>query len=218
MVAGEFRKEVTSTVLWLLNYGLKVQCFKVIPYKLGDQLLLDCDQIIPIKEAEDYIIKVASKNRQEIDNQEELENRYGVRQLFWTQFLKEINKHNTICSNISPAKESWLGTATGVSGVGINLVATRSYARVEVYINRGDERGDNKEIFDYFLKNKEKIEKDFGGQLVWERMDDNVTSRIKWQLNNVSIFEEKDYPKMNEFLIDGLNRMRNAFLEPIKNL
>jgi hypothetical protein len=218
MVAGEFRKEVTSTVLWLLNYGLKVQCFKVIPYKLGEQLLLDCDQIIPIKEAEDYIIKVASKNRQEIDNQEELENRYNIRQVFWTQFLKEINKHNTICANISPGKEAWLGTATGMSGVGINLVVTRSYARVEVYINRGDKNGDNKAIFDYFFNSKEKIEKDFGGQLVWERMDDNVTSRIKWQLDDVSIFEEKDYPKMNTFLIDGLNRMRNAFLEPIKNL
>ena len=51
MVAGEFRKEVTSTVLWLLNYGLKVQCFKVTPYKLGDKLLLDFIQIIQIKEA-----------------------------------------------------------------------------------------------------------------------------------------------------------------------
>jgi hypothetical protein len=36
MVAGEFRKEVTSSVLWLLNYGLRIQCFKVIPYKLAN--------------------------------------------------------------------------------------------------------------------------------------------------------------------------------------
>ena len=61
LVAGEFRKEVTSTVMWLLNFGIKVQCFKVTPYKIEENILLDFDQIIPIKEAEDYIIRVASK-------------------------------------------------------------------------------------------------------------------------------------------------------------
>lgn len=28
MIAGEFRKEVTSTVLWLLNYGLRLQTYQ----------------------------------------------------------------------------------------------------------------------------------------------------------------------------------------------
>lgn len=217
MVAGEFRKEVTSTVLWLLNYGLKVQCFKVTPYKLGDQLLLDCIQIIPIKEAEDYIIKVASKNRQELDNQEELENRYSARRIFWTQFLKEINQVNNTCTNISPTEESWIGTSLGMSGVSANLVISRSYARVEIYINRGDINV-NKKTFDYFLEKKEQIEKDFGAPLIWERKYDKVTSRIKWQLDGVSVFDEKDYQKMNQFLIDGLERMRKAFSPMMKEL
>jgi hypothetical protein len=49
-------------------------------------------------------------------------------------------------------------------------------------------------------------------------MDDKVTCRIKWQLDGVSIFEEADHKKMNDFLIDGLERMKRAFTEPIKNL
>lgn len=217
MVAGEFRKEVTSTVLWLLNYGLKIQCFKVTPFKLAEKLLLEFDQIIPVKEAEDYIIKVASKNREEIINQEELENRYSFRYKFWSQFLKEINKINNLCANISPSKDAWIGIGIGMSGVGLNLVTTRSYARVEIYINRG-EILENKKIFDKFYSHKEQIEKDFGDSLVWERMDEKVTSRIKWQLDGVSVFDEKDYPKINEFLIDGMERMRKAFINPIKNL
>ncbi len=216
MVAGEFRKEVTSTVLWLLNYGLKVQCFKVTPYKLGDKLLLDFIQIIPIKEAEDYIIKVASKNREEIDNQEELENRYTIRYNFWTEFLKEVNKHNNLCANLSPSKDAWIGIGSGVSGININLVVTRSYARVEIYINKGIAQ--NKEIFDYFYKQKDKIEKDFGAPLDWARMDEKVTCRIKWQLDGVSVFEEGYHQKMIAFLVDGLERMKKAFTEPIKNL
>ena len=217
MVAGEFRREVTSTVLWLLNYGIKMQCFKVTPYKLGEGLLLDFDQIIPIKEAEDYIIKVASKNREEIDNQEELENRYSVRQVFWTQFLREVNKQNNLCANLSPTKESWLGVGLGTSGVQINIVISRSYARVEVYINKGSVT-ENKKMFDYFMKHKDQIEKDFGSSLIWERMDDRVTSRIKWQLDGVSVFEEKNYPKMNDFLIDGLTRMKKSFSGPVAGI
>ena len=217
MVAGEFRKEVTSTALWLLNYGLKIQCFKVTPYKLGSEYLLDFDQIIPLKEAEDYIIKVASKTREEIGNQEELENRYSIRFSFWSQFLKEINKKNNLCTNISPGKDSWLGIGLGKSGVGLNLVVSRTYARAEVYINRGSTE-ENKRVFDYFHKQKEQIEKDFGAPLIWERMEDKVTSRIKYQLDGVSVYEEAYYPKMNEFLIDAAERMKKAFTTPVNKL
>ena len=205
----------TVTTLWLLNFGLKIQCHKVTPYKMGEKLLLDFVQIIPIKEAEDYIIKVASKNREEIENQEELENRYTVRYNFWSEFLKEVNKRNNLCTNLSPSKDAWIGIGSGVSGININLVVTRSYARAEIYINRGI--GQNKEVFDYFYNQKEQIEKDFGAPLIWERMDNKVTCRIKWQLDGVSVFDETDHKKMSTFLIDGLERMKKAFSEPVKN-
>lgn len=214
MVAHEFRKEVTSSVLWLLNFGLKIQCLKVTPHKLNEKFFLDFVQIIPIKEAEDYIIKVASKNREEIENQEEIENRYNIRHSFWSEFLKEVNKYNKLCSNLSPSKDAWIGIASGMGGVNINLVVTRSYARTEVYINRGVIQ--NKQVFDYFYKQKEQIEKDFGAPLIWERMDEKVTCRIKWQLDSVSVFDENDHKKMIVFLIDGLERMKKSFADPIK--
>ena len=65
---------------------------------------------------------------------------------------------------------------------------------------------------------KDKIESDFGGPLTWERMDDKITCRIKSQLDGVSYFEESDWKKMNEFLIDVSVRMEKAFKEPIKKL
>ena len=40
MISGEFRKEVTSTVLWLLNYGLRVQCFQASAYKARRAIVL----------------------------------------------------------------------------------------------------------------------------------------------------------------------------------
>ncbi len=34
LIAGMFKKEVTSTVLWLMNYKLRIQCFKVNLYEI----------------------------------------------------------------------------------------------------------------------------------------------------------------------------------------
>lgn len=217
MVSGEYRKEVTSTVLWLLNYGLRIQCFKASTYKLSDQIIFDIDQIIPMKDAEDYIISMANKNLDELNNQEELKNRHYKRFEFWSQFLKEINKVSSICVNTSPSRDSWIGTSLGMSGININLVVSQRYARVEVYINRGSQE-ENKDVFDYFEKIKDEIEKDFGGQLIWERMEDKVTSRIKYQLDDVNAFDNEDWPKMNKFLIDGIIRMNKAFQKSTKEL
>ncbi len=218
LVAGEFRKEVTSTVMWLINFGLKIQCFKVTPYKFGEKLLLDCDQILPPPETEDYMIKVAVKNREELAGEEELENRYSIRLDFWAQFLKEINATpNNYCANISPSKEGWMGIALGITGISMNFVVSRDYARAEIMINRGGGSPEkNKEAFDYFFKMKDKIEKDFGGKLIWERMDDRVTSRIKTQLDGVNLFNQDDWKKMDAYLIEAGTRLRNAFMPPVE--
>jgi hypothetical protein len=86
-----------------------------------------------------------------------------------------------------------------------------------VGISRGSNE-ENKRVFDCLYKQKEQIEKDFGAPLVWERMDDKVTSYIACQLDGVSVYQEVDYPKMNAFLIDVVERMKKAFTSPISKL
>ena len=65
LVAANYRKEVTSTALWLIDNGLQVQCFKATPYQLtienNDTYLLNMEQIIPTPEAKDFMINMASK-------------------------------------------------------------------------------------------------------------------------------------------------------------
>jgi len=80
----------------------------------------------------------------------------------------------------------------------------------------GKER--NKEIFDSFYSMKEQIENDFGDKLIWERMNDRVTSRVKYQLDGVSVFNQSDWVAMNKFLIDAGNRMRKSFIGPVEKL
>ncbi|OGE96823.1 MAG: hypothetical protein A3A83_02160 [Candidatus Doudnabacteria bacterium RIFCSPLOWO2_01_FULL_48_57] len=217
MVSGEFRKEVTSTVLWLLNFGLRVQCFKASAYRLNDQLFFNIEQIIPMKDAEDYTISMANKNLDDLSTQEEMANRHIKRLEFWTQFLKEMSKITDICNNISPSKDGWIPVALGITGVSMSIVITQTYARVEVFINRGNKE-ENKKIYDYFLSRKTEIENEFGSPLLWERMDDKMTSRIKFQLDGVNAFEKEDWPKINVSLIDATIRMEKVFKKEIEGL
>jgi hypothetical protein len=217
MIASNFRKEVTSSVLWLMNFKMRIQCFQVTPFALDDQLFLNVEQILPTKSTEDFAIGIATKAQQEVEVQETLKNRHHIRFEFWEGFIKESNKANRLFSNISPSKDNWIGIGIGMSGVNINLVASKNYCRSEVYINRGSQET-NKDLFDFLYGMKETIEAEFGEKLIWERMDDKVTSRIKSEMQGVSYFEKEDWSKMYDFLIDISKRMEKAFREPVKKL
>lgn len=217
MIAGEFPKEVTNTVLWLLNFGLRIQCFEASVYKLEDQLFFNIEQIIPMKGTEDYTISIANKNLDELIIQKKLKNRHYKRMGFWRQFLKEINKHTHLCNNVNPSRDNWIPVALGMQGVSMSVVISKTYARSEVFINRGDKE-ENKKIFDYFYSHKVEIEKEFGASLIWERMDNKVTSRIKYQLENVNAFEKEEWPKINEFLIDATVKMQKVFVTKVRDL
>jgi len=217
LVAGDFRKEVTSTVLWLLNYNLRIHCFKVTPYQLAEQLFLNVEQIIPMKEAEDYSINMAEKTQEDISSQEELKTRHIVRREFWIKLLKVLNAKSSLFQNISPSTYSWIGAGSGVRGIGYNFGISKKYGRVELYIDHGDSE-DNKLIFDTLLAMKEEIEKKFGGQLVWERLEDKRACRIKYENSDFNVFDKTQWDDMVEYMTDGMIRFVEALKEPLKKV
>jgi len=65
LASGEFSKELMTAVMWLTQYDIDIRCIRLKPYKLGDQVLLDVQQILPLPEAEDIWIKIRGKEREE---------------------------------------------------------------------------------------------------------------------------------------------------------
>lgn len=216
LIAANFRKEVTSTVMWLMNYNIRIQCFKVTPYKLGDQLLLDLEQIIPIKDAEDYVIKMAEKNQNDEMNEEKLKSRHYLRIEFWQKLLKQFKQQSNLFDNINPTKDNWIGVGNGISSGAYNFVIAKDYVRVEVYFSRS-RKEENKYIFDLLMKNKEKIEERFGNSLTWQRLEDKKATRIKYQLDGVSLYNYNDWNKMIDFLVNSMIDMQAAFDGYIKH-
>jgi hypothetical protein len=62
LVSADFSTEITSTVMWLNdNYNTDISCYRIVSYRLGAQILLDLQQIIPLPEAKDFQIQQRQK-------------------------------------------------------------------------------------------------------------------------------------------------------------
>ena len=65
LVASDFGQELTTSVLWLNDIGLDIRCVRLEPYRDGDRIIVDVQQLIPLPEASEYQIKVAGKKQKE---------------------------------------------------------------------------------------------------------------------------------------------------------
>ncbi len=156
------------------------------------------------------------------DTKEENAERYDLRKKFWSKLLGQAKVKTSLHANITPNKYSWLGTGAGISGVGYNYSVKQHESQVELYIDKDKEDGEeNKAIFDQLLKNKAEIERSFGSELVWERLESKRASRIKKVIVSGGFKTgESEWPKIHGELIDSMIRLEKAmkpFLAKLKS-
>lgn len=61
LASMDFSKEITTTVLWLNQKGIDIRCLRLTPHKLGEKVLLDVQQIIPLPETAEYQTRLREK-------------------------------------------------------------------------------------------------------------------------------------------------------------
>jgi len=85
LVSADFSKEITTTALWLNERGIDIRCVRLKPYEMNSRVVLDVQQLIPLPEAQDYIIQVGIKQR---------EGQVSTNRI-WTleAFLEQTQKH-----------------------------------------------------------------------------------------------------------------------------
>ena len=219
LVAKEFRKEVTNTVIWARKYGMKIQCLKIMPYMINDLLIIDTEQIIPVKVIADIMISYDEKAQEDFKNKEDLANTQIMRNEFWHMFIPKFNEKSSLFSgrNITLNQyDYWFSTGAGISGVYFNFLVTKSYAGIELEIS-GRTQEENKKIYDYLYSYKDEIENSFGDKLSWERLDDKKRSRISYKLEDVSILDKEVWPKMMNFMAINMLKFEKALRKHINN-
>jgi hypothetical protein len=215
LVAANFRKEVTSTALWLLGQGISIACFKITPYSLGEQLLINIDQIIPTPEAKELMIGINAKEAEEKTTEVVLKNRHTVRREYWERALEAFQK--SVCqlyNNISPSKDHWLSAGSGLSGCPYNLIFLQKELRVELWISRGVTE-ENKYLFDLLSQSKQDIEHTFGAELEWMRLDEKKSCRIQFS-TKADGFNKETWPQAVAWHLEQMTKLEKALKGPLK--
>ena len=216
-IAANFRREVTATVLWLLSLGIGTQCFKVTPFMLGEELIIDIQQIIPTPEAADFMISMSNKDGEEKATQDTQKHRHKLRLAFWEEALEQLRADGVgLYQNISPGKDHWLSAGSGVRSCPYNLIFSRDQARVEIEMRRS-ETSENKWLFDRLYAEKDKIEAAFGAALDWRRMDDKKASKVIFA-EPFDGYDRENWPQMIGWLSAHIRKLEAAFSEPLSRL
>ena len=64
LVSAGFGTEITTTVLWLTTtYALDITCIRLVPHRVGDRILLDITQLIPLPEAQEFTIRLRRREQ-----------------------------------------------------------------------------------------------------------------------------------------------------------
>ena len=206
LVSANFRKEVISTVLWLANFGLNIQCFQISLHKQDETLFFDMKQIIPIKEAEEYMIGIAKKNQEE-KSQNDIHNLYRA---FWNKFLpkvKEVKGFN-LFDGKNTAKGHYIGVSSKIKGAYYNFAISQSYSRVELYIDTGNQDRNTK-IFEMLNQVKSEIEKIAENEYKWENKDGYRCAIIRLDMEG-NINQNERWDEITDKMIDAMIKLGKA--------
>lgn len=215
LIAANFRREVTSTVLWLRNHQIDIRCVRATPYKLQDEVLLNFEQIIPVPEAADFMIGISEKSAEARGTSESDMIRYNRRRDFWTECLAKLKASDVaLYDNISPSKDHWLGAGSGVRSCPYELIFGIREARVQLAFNRSD-KDENKALFDTLFAQRESLEKAFGDALVWKRLDHKKSCRIECA-KGFDSYDPANWEEITAWMLEHLRRLHAAFDGPLK--
>ena len=189
-VANNYRKEVTSTVLWLINHDINIQCFKATPFKLGDGLFLQIDQIIPVPEIEEFMIDAKEKKQEEKTQGAVSAETDRLLVEFWKKLKNDLISHNVhYLDNVTPKAHFNYGFLKGKGRFA--FVFGKHAPRVELYFHNDV----GKVLFDSVKKYQAELENQFDGEITWERLDNKKASRIKYEM---SLEEAKEIGKFKD--------------------
>lgn len=141
-------------------------------------------------------------------------NRYEIRRRYWEYALPIIQAqhvHRGTYGNCTPTTSNTESGFFGISGFNISCIANYDNARIDFYLGSSDTKK-NKEAFDLLYSHKDDIEEELGVTLDWDRADSYKASWMCYRMNDVSIANEVDWPRMAKFHAEWSDKICGAML------
>lgn len=202
-IVSEPRPEHVAALNWL-NNGTDTAFYlvKVEAVRIGDS---------PAAPLLTVIVGPSEENSVRLQKQE-LAERYGIRQLWWSQLIKRPGAK--LHSHITPGTYSWIGTSSGVRGLQLNYVVTQSDCAAELYIDRGkDAEIENSAIFEQLKAHRADIDGQVPYSIGWEPLDGRRACRLRITVPGGYRAPEADWAGIHDNAIAAMNAL-NAALQP----
>ncbi|MGQ0815828.1 MAG: DUF4268 domain-containing protein [Gemmatimonadota bacterium] len=174
LAAEEFPPEMTATLLWLRTFDLDISAVRLRPYRIDNQLVVDCSILIPLPEAKDYIIR---RERKEVRQAARAQGKGESYRPWFQSLIDELREKHSFTNARAGQPQNWYSFSSGHSGIAYSVAFTQQGLSTQLYIDRGDKES-NKRIFDALFDDRTRIEKDVGSELRGERLDNRRASRI----------------------------------------
>jgi len=139
-------------------------------------------------------------------------------QNYFQLVIDELREKHKFTNARKTQAASWYSFASGYSGItyGVNF-AKGNRARVELYISL-TQKESNKKIFDLLIDEKSDVEREFGAELEWERLDDRQASRIALYRNGSIDDDDKTIIEIKDWSIANVLKFKKVFGNRLKKI
>jgi len=208
-IVSEPRQEHVNAMAWL-NEASSADFYlvKVEAVRIGNSSAAPLLTLIVGPSAE---AKEAGRAKQEMAE------RYDIRKQWWSQLVQLPGAK--LHAHITPGQYAWIGTSSGVRGLNLNYVVTKTESGVELYIDRGkDCEEENEAIFDQLLESKDKVQAGVSFLLSWQRLDGRRACRIRIDLPGGYRSPDSEWPEIQQRMTDAMTQLEAAFKPVLRGL
>lgn len=212
-ITSNHRPEHATAINWLNEISPPDTSFflvKVEAYKIGDSepaplFTTICGPSLEAKQIGEQKQNLAERHLKRLD--------------FWKQLLEKAKSKTNLHSNVSPSKDNWITAGAGKSGMGWSYLITMNKGSVELFIDRGlDKKDETDKIYEGILNDRERIENQFGGPLIWDKVEGRRVCRIK-SLCEIGGLKDTDlWDPIQEDLIDKMIRLEKALKQSLSKV
>ena len=181
------------------------------PYHDGTRLLVDVQQVIPLPEAADYLVRINEKEVRERNARREQSASENRMVRFWTGLLERSTTRTVLHRRLTPPTMNWFADRFDGNGIAFTyVVGPKTPPRIEAYMNQKINGKVPEELFDQLAADRGAVEKRFGGPLQWERLDGHFASKVCVRVQGPPFNDETAWPTLQDCMIDVMIRFEIA--------
>lgn len=209
LVAADFSKELTTSVMWLNERDLDIRCVRMRPYRDGERTLVDVQQVIPLPEAQDYIVRIREKAVRERQDRVDQGSRQTLRRAFWQSLLDRAQGQSGLFANVSASDDSWIAAGSGISGVHYVYVVLQHTSKVQLMLENAS-MVLNKARYDWLYERRAEIESHLNVPLDCDRCDGRSRAYFEKVFEGGYRDDAGDWPELQDKMIEAMGRLEDA--------